>query len=85
MSSNIKHAVVVSLQSFTSLPSAHLVRYYGAVIMYRAPVHFPGGFIGPTKSLAQFSNACRVICSANGISYLRDGFPTLWHTSHALV
>jgi hypothetical protein len=85
MSSNIKCAVVVALQSFTSLASAHLVRYYVALIMYRAPVCFPGGFIGPTKSMAHFSNACRVIYGANGISSLRDGFPTLWHTSQALA
>jgi hypothetical protein len=85
MSSNIKSVAVVALQSFTALASAHLVRYSVAVIMYRAPVHFPGGFIGPTKSMAHFSNSYRVICGANGISSLRDGFPTCWHTSQALA
>jgi hypothetical protein len=85
MSSNIKCAVVVALQSFTALASAHLVKYYVAVMIYLAPVCFPGGFIGPTKSMAHFSNACRVICGANGISSLHDGFPTLWHTSQALA
>jgi hypothetical protein len=80
MSSNIKCAVVVALQSLTALALAHLVKYYVTIIMYLAPVCFHGGFIGPTKSMAHFSNDCRVICGANGISSLRDGFPILWHT-----
>jgi hypothetical protein len=84
MSSNMKRTTVVSLQSLTSLALAHLVKYPVAVIMCLAPVHFPGGFIGPTKSMDHFSNACRVSCGANGISSLLDGFPTLWHTSQAL-
>jgi hypothetical protein len=84
MSSNIKCTDVFALQSFTALASAHLVRYYVAVIIYLAPVRFLGGFIGPTKSMAHFSNACKVICGANGISYFQDGFTTCWHTSHAL-
>jgi hypothetical protein len=84
MSSNMKCTVVVALQYLTALSSAHLVKYYVAVIMYLAPVHFPGGFIGPTKSMAHFSNACKVSYDAKGISSLLDGFPTLWHTSQAL-
>jgi hypothetical protein len=79
--SNMKCAVVMELQSLTALASTHLVKYFVAVIMYLAPVHFPGGFIGRTKSMDHFSNACRVNCGANGISSLLDGFPTLWHTS----
>jgi hypothetical protein len=85
MSSNIKLATVVSLQSLTALALAHLLRYYVAVIIYLAPVRFPGGFIGTMNSMAHFSNACRVIYSASGILYLLDGFPTLWNTSQALV
>jgi hypothetical protein len=85
MSSNIKRPVVATLQSLTYLSSAHLVGYSVTVIIYLAPVRFPGGFIGPTKSMAHFSNYCRVICGANGISFLQDGFPTRWHTLHALV
>jgi hypothetical protein len=77
MSSNIKLTVVFSLQSFTALSLAYLVRYVFAVIMYRAPMRFLGGFIGPMKSMAHFSNYCRFIYGANGISSLRDGFPTL--------
>jgi hypothetical protein len=77
MISNIKRAVVVALQSLTALASAHLVRYSVAVIMYLAHVRFPGGFIGPTKSMDHFLNDCRVICGASGISSLRYGFPTL--------
>ena len=84
MSSNMKHATVVALQSLTTLASAHLVKYFFVVIMYLAPVRFPGGFIGSTKSMAHFSNACRSSYSANGISSLLDGFPTLWHTLQAL-
>jgi hypothetical protein len=84
MSSNMKCATVVSLQSLTVLASIHIVKYYVVVIMYLSPVRFPGGFIGPTKSMAHFSNAYRVSCSTNGISSLLDGFPTLWHTSQAL-
>jgi hypothetical protein len=76
MSSNIKFPAIVALQSLTTLASVHLVRYFVAVIIYLAHVHFPGGFIGPTKSMAHFSNSCKVICGANGISSLRDGFPT---------
>jgi hypothetical protein len=84
MSSNMNHAAVVALQSLFSLASAHLVKYFVAVMMYLALVRFPGGFIGPTKSMAHFSNACKVRCGAKGISSLLDGFPTLWHTLQAL-
>jgi hypothetical protein len=84
MSSNMKCETVVALQSLTSLASTDLVKYYVAVIMYLTPVRFLGGFIGPTKSMAHFSNACRVSYGANGISSLLDGFPTLWHTSQTL-
>jgi hypothetical protein len=84
MSSNMKRAVVVAPQSLTTLASTHLVKYYVAVMMYLAPMRFPGGFIGPMKSMAHFSNACRVIYGANGISSILDGFSTLWHTSQAL-
>jgi hypothetical protein len=85
MSSNIKCAVVVALQSLTALALAHRVKYYVTVIMYLSPVCFPGRFIDPTKSMAHFSNVCRFICGANGISSLWDGFPILWNTSHALA
>jgi hypothetical protein len=85
ISSNIKHIAIVELQSLTALALAHLVRYSVVAIIYLAHVRVPGGFICPTKSMAHFSNACRVICSAKGISSLRDGFPNLWHTSHALA
>jgi hypothetical protein len=84
MSSNMKCAVVVSLQSLTSLSSAHLVKYYVAVTMYLAPVCFPSGFIGPMKLMSHFTNACRVIFGDKCISYFLDGFPTLWHTSQAM-
>jgi len=84
MSSNMKRVVVVVLQSLTTLASFHLVKYSVAMMMYLDHVHFLGGFIGPTKSMEHFSNACRVNCAANGISSLLDGFPTLWHTSQDL-
>jgi hypothetical protein len=76
MSLNIKRAAVVALQSLTTLASAHLVKYSVTVIIYLAHVRFPGGFIGPTKSMALFLNACKIIYGANGISSLWDGFPT---------
>jgi hypothetical protein len=85
MSSNINHVAIVALQSLTALASDHLVRYSVIVIIYLSPVCFPGGFIGPTKSMAHFLNACRAICGDKGISSLRDGLPNLWHTSHALA
>ena len=80
----MKHGAVVALQSLTALASAHLVKYYVAAKMYLAPMHFPSGFIGPTRSMAHFSNACKVSWGANGMSSLLDVFPTLWHTSQAL-
>jgi hypothetical protein len=80
----MKHIVVVALQSLTALASAHLVKYFVAVMMYLAHVRFSGGFRGPMKLMAHFSNAFRVICGAKGISSLLDSFPTLWHTSQAL-
>jgi hypothetical protein len=84
MSSNMNKEVVVALQYLTALASAHLVNYSVPVNMYLAPVRFPGGFIGPTKSMAHFSNVCRVICSAKVISSHLDGFPTLCRISQAL-
>jgi hypothetical protein len=77
ISSNMKHTVVVALQSLIALSSAHLVKYSVAVIMYLAHVRFPGGFIGPMKSMDHLSNACRVNCGAKGISSLLDDFQTL--------
>jgi hypothetical protein len=80
----MNRAAIVSLHSLTSLSSAHLVKYFVAVMMYRAPMHFLGGLIGPTKSIAHFSNAYKVSYGAKGISSLLEGFPTLWHTFKAL-
>jgi hypothetical protein len=74
MSSNMNRIAVVALQSLIALASAHLVKYFVTVIMYLDPVHFPIGFIGPTKSMAHFSNSCSVSCGAKGISSLLDGF-----------
>ena len=73
----MNRAAVLALQYLTALALAHLVKYYVTMIMYMAPVHLSGGLIGPTKSMAHFSNACRVSCSAKGISSLLDSFPTL--------
>ena len=80
----MKHTTVDALHSLTSLALAHMVKYSIVVIMYLAPVRFPGGFIGPTNSMAHFSNACRVSYGTKYISSLLDGFPTLWHTSQAM-
>jgi hypothetical protein len=84
MSSNMKCTAVVALQSLTALALAHPVKYSVAVTMYLDPVRFPGGFIGPMKSMDHFSNSCRVSYGAKGISSLLYGFPTLWKTSHDL-
>jgi hypothetical protein len=65
ISSNMKRAAVVALQSSTALASAHL-----AVMMYLAHVCFPGEFIGPTKSMSHFSNAYKVSWGANGMYLL---------------
>ena len=54
------------------------------VMIYLAPVHFPGGLMGPTKSMAHLSNSCSVTCGFKGISSLRDGFLVLWQTSQFL-
>jgi hypothetical protein len=84
MSSNMKRIAIVSLHSLTSLTLTHLVKYSVAVIMYLAHVRFPGGFIGPTTTMAHFSNSFRVSCGAKGISSLLDDFPTIWHTLQSL-
>jgi hypothetical protein len=60
ISSNINCAAVATLQSLNALVSAHLVKYSVAVMIYRAHVCFPVGLMGPTKSIAHFSNACKV-------------------------
>ena len=81
---NMNCIAVVVLQSFTGAASTHLVKYSVIVIIYLARVRFPGGLIGPTKSIAHLSNACNVICGFKGISFLHDGFPVLWQTSQLL-
>ena len=75
---------VATPQFLTALSSAHLVRYSVPVIMYLTPVHFPGGLIEPTKSIAHFSNVRSVTCGRNGISSRRESFPTLWQISQHL-
>jgi hypothetical protein len=67
ISSIMNCATVVALQSLTSLASTHLFKYYVTVIMYQALVRFPGGLIGPTKSMAHSSNTCKVLLCAKGI------------------
>ena len=84
MFSKMNYAAVVASQFLTALASAHLVRYYVPVMMYLAPVRFPGGLIGPTKSIAHLSNARSVIYGCNGISSFLEGFPTLWQISQHL-
>jgi hypothetical protein len=84
ISSNMNHVAIAALHSLTTLSFSHLLKYSFVVIMYRAPLLFPGGLIGPIKSIAHFSNACKVSYGAKGISSLMEGFPTLWHTLQAL-
>jgi hypothetical protein len=57
ISSNMNCVVLAALQPLNYLAFAHLVKYSVAVVMCQAPVHFPGGLIGPTKSIDHFSNA----------------------------
>ena len=78
MFSKMNYAAVAASQFLTALAFAHLVRYSVPVMIYLAPVHFLGGLIGPTKSIAHLSNAHNVICGRSGISSLREFFPTLW-------
>jgi hypothetical protein len=77
ISSKMNYTVVATLQSLISLDFFHLVKYSIAMMIYLAPVHLPSGLIGPTKSMAHFSNTCNVNCGAKGISSLREGLPTL--------
>jgi len=84
ISSKMNCTVVVALQSLTSLASSHPVKYYVVVMMYLAHVCLPSGLIGPTTSMAHFSNTCSVNCGSKGISSRLDIFPTLWHTSQDL-
>ena len=60
ISSKMNCAAVVALQSLTSFAYAHLVKYFVAVIIHRDLVCFPSGLIGPTKSIAHFSNDLRL-------------------------
>ena len=89
MFSKMNCAAVAASQFLTALASAHLMRYYVPVMMYLALVHFPGGLIGPTKTIAHLSNAHSVIYGYSGISSLHEGFPTLWqilqHLQNSLV
>ena len=67
MFSKMNCAAVAASQFLTALASAHLVIYSIHVMMYLAPVRFPGGLIAPTKSIAHFSNARSVIYGHSGI------------------
>ena len=77
-------AAVAASQFLTALAFTHLVRYSVPMMMYLTPVCFPGGLIGPTKSISHLSNAHSVICGCSGISSLHEGFPTLWQISQHL-
>jgi hypothetical protein len=65
------------LNYLIGVASAHLVKYSVIVMIYLAPDVFAGGLIGKTKSIAHFSNTCKVTCGSRGISSLLLGFPTL--------
>jgi hypothetical protein len=75
--SNKNCVVVFALQYLIGVASAHLVKYSVAVMIYLDPDLFSGGLIGPTKSIAHFSNTCRVNCGFRDISSLMLGLPTL--------
>lgn len=63
-------AAVVPVHSFIGCAFTHQVKYLVVVIMYRAPVYFPWGWMGPTKSITHFSKGCNVICGFRGSSSL---------------
>jgi hypothetical protein len=75
--SNKKCVVVYVIQPLTGASFSHLVKYFVAGMIYLAPDLFDGEWIGPTKSIAHFSNTCKVICGIRGISSLMLGLPTL--------
>jgi hypothetical protein len=54
--SNKKYVIVFALQSLNCVASAHLVKYYVAVMMYFAPDLLVGGLIGPKKSITHLPN-----------------------------
>jgi hypothetical protein len=54
--SNKKCVVVSALQSLTGVASAHLVKYFVAVMMYLAPDLLVGGLIGLKKYISHLSN-----------------------------
>jgi hypothetical protein len=64
------------VHSVTGDASAHLFKYYVAMIMYLAPYLLVDGLIGPTKSISHLSNTCNITRGCRGISSLTDGFPT---------
>jgi hypothetical protein len=64
---NKKCVVVSALQYFTGVTYTHLVKYFIMVMMFLSPVLLASGLIGPTKSIAHFSNACNVTCGHSGI------------------
>jgi hypothetical protein len=79
--SNKKCVVVSVLQYLTGVASSYLVKYSIVVMIYLALDLLAGGLIGPTKSIAHFSNTCRVTCGLRDISSLLLGLQNLWHRS----
>jgi len=69
--------VIEHVQSFIGYASTHLVKYLVVVMMYCTLVFFLGGWIGPTKSIAHFSNGFNVTCGINDNSSLHDVLPVL--------
>jgi len=55
MFSKINLVAVSIVQSLMGVSSAHLVKYFVAVIMYLARECLVGGIMGPMKSIAHFS------------------------------
>jgi hypothetical protein len=75
--SNKKCDVVSMLQSLNGAASVHIVKYLVTIMIYLAPDLLVSGLIGPTKSIAHFSNTYKVTCILRGISSLMLFFPTL--------
>jgi hypothetical protein len=75
--SNKNIATVSEVQSRIGVVSAHIVKYFIAMIMYLAPDIPAFGLIGPTNYMAHLSNTCKVTFGFKGISSLLDGYPAL--------
>lgn len=74
--------LVAVVQFLVCTTSAQRVRKFVAVMIYLSPLLHIVGVMGPTKSMANFSNASCDNIVTKGISSLMLGFPMHWQMSH---